>query len=317
MSTIMIVITEDLSVRISSLAPSPWSIISIMLKIAVRKRRVFLIVLSVIILLFGGALGAVYYFGNKALAEQQVARDRQLEQYDKNIAKAVKDRKDREEAAKKAAEQKKAADDALVAQQAGKVVTPKGCAVSGPHGDPNSVDVVINKKRCFNPIDFTPKDLVSFNGYVISAKIQPHLTEMFSAASAAGVPLSLTSSYRSYANQVATYNNWVRVNGSTAAADTVSARPGYSEHQTGYAVDLAAGGCSLECFSGSAQYRWMSANAATYGFIERYPVGLESVTGYSPESWHWRYVGPSTASSMKTSSIKTLEQLWNLPGGGY
>lgn len=219
--------------------------------------------------------------------------------------------------AQKAADQKKSADSALSAQQAGQIVTPKGCAASGSHGDPNSITVVINKKHCFNPIDYVPSDLVSYNGFVISAKIQPDLVALFNAAAAAGVPLSMTSSYRSYANQVATYNNWVQVNGSTAAADTVSARPGYSEHQTGFAFDLSAGGCSLECFRGSAQYVWLQANAATYGFIERYPAGLESVTGYSPEAWHWRYVGPAVAQEMKSKNIKTLEQLWNISGGGY
>jgi D-alanyl-D-alanine carboxypeptidase len=61
----------------------------------------------------------------------------------------------------------------------------------------------------------------------------------------------------------------------------------------------------------------MLINAATYGFIERYPQGLENVTGYSPEAWHWRYVGPAIAQEMKSKGIKTLEQLWNISGGGY
>lgn len=291
-----------------------------MLHMRVKKRRTLLIVLAVAVLLFSGSLGLVYYYGDHAIAKQNADSQTQLAAYDKQIAEAkvrAAAKKAKLEAERKAAEQKAAADAALTQQQAGKVVTPAGCAVKGAHGDPNSVDVVINKKRCFNPIDFTPGDLTSFNGFVVSAKIVPNLTAMFTAASSAGVPLSLTSSYRSYSNQVATYNNWVRVNGSTAAADTVSARPGYSEHQTGYTVDMSAGGCSLECFTGSAQYQWLQANAATYGFVERYPVGLESVTGYSPESWHWRYVGPATAESMKSKGIKTLEQLWGISGGGY
>lgn len=293
---------------------------NLMLSLRVKKRRVVIIVLAVAIAAFGASLGAVYYFGNQALAKQETESKAKLMAMDVKIAelkKKMAEKKAKEEAERKAAEQKAAADAALAAQQAGQVVTPAGCAIKGAHGDPNSIDVVVNKKRCFNPIDFVPGDLTSYNGFVVSAKIVPGLTAMFGAAAAAGVPLSLTSSYRSYSNQVATYNNWVRVNGSTAAADTVSARPGYSEHQTGFAFDLSAGGCSLECFAGSAQYKWMQANAVTYGFIERYPVGLESVTGYSPEAWHWRYVGSDTAQSMKAKGIKTLEQLWNLPGGGY
>lgn len=291
-----------------------------MLRLKVRKHRAFLITLLIAVLLFGASLGAVIYFGNEAKAKQEAETKQTLAKLDKALdkAKAARAAKLKAEAeAKKAAEQKAAADAALAQQQAGKVVTPKGCAISGAHGNPNLIDVVINKKHCFNPIDFVPSDLTSYNGFVVSAKIVPDMTAMFNAAAAAGVPLSLTSAYRSYNNQVATYNNWVAVNGSTAAADTVSARPGYSEHQTGFAFDLSAGGCSLECFRGSAQYQWMLTNAATYGFIERYPQGLESITGYSPEAWHWRYVGPATAQEMKAKGIKTLEQLWNISGGGY
>lgn len=295
-----------------------------MLTLRLKKRRFLLITIPVVLLLFASSLGAVLHYGNQAYAKQQEETSRKLAVLDKQIvqikAKKAAEKKAKEEAERKAkeeAEKKAAADAALAAQQKGQVVTPKGCAATGAHSNPSSIDVVINKKRCFNPIDFVPGDLTSYNGFVVSAKIVPDMTAMFNAAAAAGVPLSLTSSYRSYSNQVATYNNWVRVNGSTAAADTVSARPGYSEHQTGFVFDLSAGSCSLECFRGSAQYNWMMANAHNFGFIERYPVGLESITGYSPEAWHWRYVGAATAQSMKSSGVKTLEQLWNIPGGSY
>lgn len=288
-----------------------------MLRLRHKRHTILVIILAVALLLFAAALGALIYYSNQSAEKQRVDTHARFEKLDKEIAKlkAAKAAKIAEE--KKAAEQKAAADAALVAQQAGQVVTPKGCGISGAHGNPNAIDVVINKKHCFNPIDFVPSDLTSFNGFVVSAKIVPDLTALFNAASAAAVPLSLTSSYRSYSNQVVTYNNWVRVNGSTAAADTVSARPGYSEHQTGLAFDLSAGSCSLECFKGTAQYAWLQANAAAYGFIERYPEGLESITGYSPEAWHWRYVGPATAQEMKSKGVKTLEQLWGINGGGY
>lgn len=292
-----------------------------MLKIKVKERRIVLIVIAVALVIFGGSLGAILYFGNQAIAKQQAESKAELAKMDKKITETkvrkAAEKKAKEEAEKKAAAQKAASDAALAAQLQGQVVTPAGCAVHGAHGNPNEVDVVINKKRCFNPINFVPGDLVSYNGYVISAKIRPHLIEMLNAAAAAGLPIGLTSAYRSYSNQVTTYNNWVRVNGSYAAADTVSARPGYSEHQTGLAVDFSAGGCSLDCFSGTAQYNWLVANGATYGFIQRYPAGLEAVTGYSAETWHWRYVGQASALEMKVKGIKTLEQLWSLPGGGY
>lgn len=125
--------------------------------------------------------------------------------------------------------------------------------------------------------------------------------------------LGATSSYRSYAAQIATYQHWVTVNGSVTAADTVSARAGYSEHQTGLAVDVSSGGCSLDCFSGTAAYAWIKQNAYRFGFIERYPPGFTNITGYSPEAWHYRYVGVAVATAMKSAGTKTLEQYYNFP----
>jgi D-alanyl-D-alanine carboxypeptidase len=283
-----------------------------------EKRRSFLVILALISVSFCGAVGALKYSSNQALAKQQSESSAEIAKLDKKIAEI----KAKKLAEQKAAEQKAASDAALAAQLQGNVVTPKGCAVSGAHGDPSKIDVVINKKHCFNPVNYVPADRVSvYGGFVVSSKIVPNLTAMFDAAQAAGLLIGLTSSYRSYTDQVATYNNWVRVNGSTDAADTVSARPGYSEHQTGFAVDLDATingkECSLDCFTGSEEYQWMLNNAAAYGFIERYPPGMTSVTGYSPEAWHWRYVGPAVAQEMKSKGIKTLEQLWNISGGGY
>ncbi len=302
--------------------------LSVMLKMRLRKVRLLYILLAGVFVVFACALSAVFYFSDRSIAEQTAQSNRALEKVDVQIKKMKADKKAREEAEriaaekkvreeKEAAEKKAASDAALTAQLQGQVIAPAGCAATGAHSDPSAIDVVINKKRCFNPITFTPSDLTSYSGFVVSAKIIPDMTSLFDAAAGAGVPLSLTSSYRSYSNQVSTYNYWVQTNGSQAAADTVSARPGYSEHQTGLVFDLSAGSCSLECFRGTKQYEWMVANAHTYGFIERYPVGLESITGYSAEAWHWRYVGKATASQMKISGVKTLEQLWNIPGGSY
>lgn len=281
-----------------------------MAKKRVKKRRTLLIAVTIVVLLFDIALLGLKYYDDTVLAKQIA------QAHDKARAIEAELKKVKE---KKAAEkrQSEAAEAALKAQQDGEVVSPEGCTAKGPHSDPNKIDVVINKKRCFNPIDFAPDDLVTLYGVVLSTKLQADLVAMMNAAQAAGLPLGITSGYRSYANQVATYNNWVRANGSTAAADTVSARPGYSEHQTGLAMDFAAGNCSLECFKTTAHYAWMHENAANYGFVERYPVGHEKITGYSPEAWHWRYVGRTVAMEMKQLDVKTLEQLWGLQGGSY
>lgn len=187
------------------------------------------------------------------------------------------------------------------------------CDVSNP----TSIIVVVNKKHCINPPSWAPPDLTSLDGYLMRSVTASHMQQMMQAAAAAGLPFGITSAYRSYDDQLATYNNWVQVNGSTASADTVSARPGYSEHQTGLAADLKTDGCVLECFEGTAQYAWLQQNAANYGFIQRYPTGLTSVTGYSPEPWHWRYVGSDTALAMKRGGVQTLEEYFGISGGDY
>ncbi|HSW90849.1 MAG TPA: M15 family metallopeptidase [Candidatus Saccharimonadales bacterium] len=201
-----------------------------------------------------------------------------------------------------------------------KVITNTTSITATAHCDvnnPTSILVIVNKKHCINPPSWAPPDLASLDGYLMRSIAATHMQEMMQAATAAGLPFGITSAYRSYDDQVATYNNWVQVNGSTASADTVSARPGYSEHQTGLAADLKTDGCVLDCFTGTAQYTWLQQNAANYGFIQRYPTSLTSITGYSAEPWHWRYVGSDTALAMKRSGVQTLEEYLGVSGGDY
>jgi D-alanyl-D-alanine carboxypeptidase len=175
------------------------------------------------------------------------------------------------------------------------------------------------------PVTYIPGDLVSVidsNGssYLLSAKAAPSFKAMSDAATADGESFYLTSSYRSYSDQVSTYAYWVNTSG-TAGADTYSARPGYSEHQTGLAFDVAAsvGGTNyvLSDFARTSQYQWLQAHAADYGFIQRYYAGSESITGYEAEEWHYRYVGVTVAKDMQAKGIKTLEQYWGISGGDY
>lgn len=236
--------------------------------------------------------------------------------YDKLIPE-LKAKREAREAAEKAAAAK-VAEEAKTAVPATSPQTASKCNnLLRTHGDPNQIDIIVNKAHCLSPLNFAPSDLVSVNGYLISAKAAPDLRDMLNAAAGAGLTVSPTSSYRSYENQITTYNGWVAANGSTEAADTVSARPGYSEHQTGLAVDLGTSSCALECFAGTQHYAWLQQYAANYGFIQRYHAGFEGITGYSPEAWHYRYVGRETALDMKAKGIKTLEQYWNISGGNY
>jgi D-alanyl-D-alanine carboxypeptidase len=190
------------------------------------------------------------------------------------------------------------------------------CNPSLTHADPNSIDVLVNKKHCLVPQDFAPQDLVDIDGATISAKAAVNFDAMYNAAAAAGLPFSVTSDYRSYSTQIITYNYWVSISGQ-AGADSYSARPSFSEHQTGLAVDLGSASGQLSEFTGSPQATWLAVNAYKYGFIERYPAGYETITDYDAESWHYRYVGVATATDIHNKGVKTLEQYWGLDGGDY
>lgn len=249
----------------------------------------------------------------KKRAEEQKISFAQLE---KAVAarKKIIDAKKAEAAAREKAESDAAASKSkATANPSGTVASSTACDVTNPA----TITVVVNKKHCFSPIEWAPNDLTGVDGYYLRSEAASHIQQMMTAAANAGTPFAMSSAYRSYANQQDTYNNWVAVNGSQALADTVSARAGYSDHQTGLAADLKAGGCVLECFGTTPQYAWLAEHAADYGFIRRYPEGLTSITGYSPESWHWRYVGTSTAKDMKAKGIETMEQYFSVSGGDY
>lgn len=116
------------------------------------------------------------------------------------------------------------------------------------------------------------------------------------------VHLMINSSYRSYQEQEAIYNEFKKV--SLKYADSYAARPGFSEHQTGLAIDIT----SLEHkraneFTQSEEYEWLKNNCHKYGFILRYPEGKEYITGYSNESWHFRYVGIKPATTIYNENI--------------
>lgn len=218
--------------------------------------------------------------------------------------------------AKQAAAAKQAAEESINNGAAGASrIDSRLCNNATKRNNPASIDVLVNKKHCIQPLGFAP-NLVTSNGATLSVDAIEAFNKLFAAAAAAGQPFYVTSSYRSYDTQVSTYNMWVATSGQREA-ETYSARPGYSEHQTGLAFDVAANGCTLDCFGSTSQYLWFQQNAADYGFIQRYYKGSEHITGYKAEEWHYRYVGVTIAKDMKVKGIKTLEEYWNMPGGDY
>ena len=120
------------------------------------------------------------------------------------------------------------------------------------------------------------------------------------------------SGFRSYATQAQLYQSYVNQEGQ-AAADRYSARPGYSEHQTGLAFDVIGTDGQLVEDAGVAQ--WLLDHASDYGFVVRYPRGKESVTGYMHEEWHLRYIGKE-AKDIAASGL-TLEEYYGFDGGDY
>lgn len=279
------------------------------------------LVLAIVIGLSLTASAVIYWFTSTIdalTAQRKDAAAKELTALDETLGQIVA-RKEAEETARKLAQATEAANTILANPAAApSIVNPSDCNVSGMRNNPADPGVMVNKKHCLQPLTFVPSDLVTTRGAQISAKAAPSFNKLMDAALAAGFPLSVSSSYRSFQTQVATYNYWVSISGATIA-DTYSARPGYSEHQTGFAVDFANanGSCRLSCFGTTAEYQWLVANAAAYGFIQRYVSGKEAITGYSAEEWHYRFVGSSVALDIKARGIQTLEEYWGLPGGTY
>ena len=185
--------------------------------------------------------------------------------------------------------------------------------------DPSSLWVVTNKHRPLDPLDYEPSDLVmpegieNVNGQPLRAEAAAAATRMAQAASADGVWFRIGSAYRDYAKQEYLYTSYIARDGQTEA-DTYSARPGFSEHQTGLTADFDdASSCYLwACFADTAAGAWLAEHAAEHGWILRYPAGSEHVTGYTFEPWHFRYVGEPLALEMRERGVATLEEYFEL-----
>ncbi|KUG62180.1 hypothetical protein AVL61_03695 [Kocuria rosea subsp. polaris] len=180
--------------------------------------------------------------------------------------------------------------------------------------DPASLAVVVNKRRPLDPPDWAPAALEDVEGHLLRPEAAAAARGLLAAARADGVPIRIVSGYRSFAEQSGTYAGWVARKG-RAAADTASARPGHSEHQTGLAVDVGDGsGCDLQvCFDGTAAAAWVAEHGPEHGFVVRYPWGEHGTTGYWYEPWHLRYLGPERARELVRSGAATLEEFSGLP----
>ena len=158
--------------------------------------------------------------------------------------------------------------------------------------------VLIANKSYTLPADFNPG---------LDATCESQFYKLQNAASQQGLNIWFSSGFRSYDYQAQIYNNYVARDGQ-AAADTYSARPGHSEHQTGLAIDVNQ---IDDSFIGTPEAIWLENHCHEYGFILRYPQGKQDITGYKYESWHIRYVGTDMSYAIHNSGL-TLEEYFGI-----
>jgi zinc D-Ala-D-Ala carboxypeptidase len=191
--------------------------------------------------------------------------------------------------------------------------------IKDPHRDFRSATILVNKQFGL-PADFVPYDLIKAQvplsplsrNSLIRKDVNEALKVLFDAAKAEGVELWFHSGYRSYTEQKRVYQRYVRRHGEKSA-NTFSAKPGYSEHQTGLAVDITSPksrSLFSQGFGDSKEGKWLAENSYRFGFVIRYPKEKSEITGYIYEPWHLRYVGIDLAITLFESGL-VLEESEN------
>ena len=175
----------------------------------------------------------------------------------------------------------------------------------------NTEKILVNKYYYLDN-NYVPNNLETISTrYALSnMKLVKEAKEAFenlaSTAKKENLNIIAMSTYRSYDYQVNLYNKYVRSDGKEAA-DTYSGRPGHSEHQTGLAVDVYNGKICYTSFEKTKEFNWMQEHAHDFGFILRFPKDKVNETGYTYESWHYRYVGIEEAKYIKEHNISFEE----------
>ena len=177
----------------------------------------------------------------------------------------------------------------------------------------NKENILVNKYNYLEK-DYVPKNLEKIsNQYALSNMKLVNIAkdayeEMAKDASKEKRKLVVMSAYRDYNYQVNLYNRYAKKDGKDKA-DTYSGRPGFSEHQTGLAIDIYNGKTVYTKFEETKEFEWMKENAYKYGYILRFPKGKELETGYQYESWHYRYVGKEIAKEINEKNISLEEYI--------
>lgn len=183
--------------------------------------------------------------------------------------------------------------------------------------DLDSTGVLVNKYYAL-PGDYVPEELTALASQYGSGSLTPEaagaFVRMADAARLDGISLRSVSAYRSYQTQATLYRNYTAQSGA-ALADTYSARPGHSEHQTGLALDINVARTTAH-FENTPAFAWLQENCAQYGFLLRYPQDKRAITGYRFEPWHYRYVGVETAQACMEQGLTYDEYIARLPVPG-
>lgn len=176
--------------------------------------------------------------------------------------------------------------------------------------NPYSDKVLINKYHKL-PMNYKP-DLVTVNNkfttknWSLVKDASDNFEAMASDALKLNLEIMVSSAYRTYEQQLNLYNSYVKTSGQTAA-DSFSARPRHSEHETGLAIDVKSNDTSYNRFGYTKEYKWLKDHAHEYGYIIRYPENKTYITGYKSEPWHIRYVGKEVATIIYENNL-TLEE---------
>lgn len=176
------------------------------------------------------------------------------------------------------------------------------------NSDTSKGNMILANKFNLLPEDYDAGTIKNFSQTYaygeVSAKEECYFAfiEMATSAKKDNITLIVTSGYRTQARQKAIYDDMLKSRGQTYA-DSYAARPGASEHETGLALDVFTPGATTDSFANTEAYAWLSNHAIEYGFILRYPDEKQYLTGYSPESWHYRYVGIDIAKKISEEGI--------------
>ncbi len=167
------------------------------------------------------------------------------------------------------------------------------------------------------PESYTVKTAAVTGGSQLDYRVAPHYNEMVAAAEKDGISLIPVSGYRTISRQRNNFERKINYYSglgyskaeATRLASQIVLMPGTSEHNAGLAMDFGTNGNYTldENFAKTEAFRWLSENAADYGFIMRYPEDKQNITKVTYEPWHWRYVGEKAAKEIKASGL-TLEE---------